>query len=61
MRDPLQHFAEVADHVEIIGRLDLDDVGAEHRQLVGAKGSGEHVREIEYAETFECLHDAGGA
>ena len=44
-----------AAHVVPAGALDLDDVGAEQRQLVAAEGPGEHLREIEDADAGEGL------
>src|SRR5262249_16801568 len=39
--------------VGIVGMLDLDDVGAQHRQLVGRKRSRQHVRDVDHPDAFE--------
>ena len=38
------------------GRLDLDHVGAEVGHELRAVGGGNHLTELENAETFESLH-----
>ena len=41
--------AELAREVAAVGHLDLDDVGAEQGELVGAERPGENVGEVEDA------------
>ena len=43
-------------HVRVSHRLDLDDVGPQHRELIGRKRTGENVRHVEDADSFEWLH-----
>jgi hypothetical protein len=33
--------------------LDLDDVGPEHRQLIGRERAGQHVRDVDDADPLE--------
>ena len=54
------HFSvgERAARLVALVRLDLDDVGAEQRELVGAVGAGEVAGEVEDADAGERLaHD----
>ena len=47
--------AELACEVAAAGHLDLDDLGAQQRELVGAERPGEHVRQVEDADPCPAL------
>ena len=47
--------AELARQVAAVGHLDLDDVGAEQGQLVGAERTGQDVGQVEDADPASAL------
>ena len=44
--------------VGIVGMLDLDDVGAQHRQLIGRERPGQHMGDVDDANSLEWPHVA---
>ena len=55
---PVERFDEAfrAHHVRIAERLDFYHLRTEHRELIGAEGPGEHVREVQHPIALERLH-----
>src|SRR5581483_11372817 len=45
--------AAVAALVGVVGVLDLDHVGAEHRKLIGRERPRQHMRDVDDADTLE--------
>ena len=44
--------------VRIVRIVDLDDVGAEHGELIGGERPGQHMRHVDDANSFERTHRA---
>ena len=53
--------AALAALIGLVRMLDLDHVGAQHRELVGRKGAGQHMGDVDDADTFEGSRHAVGS
>ena len=45
--------------IGIVRMLDLDDIGAEHGELIGGERPGEDVGHVDYADSLERSHRRG--